>query len=470
MLAALALSACASGGSAVPAIDRAALNLAAGQDVVAPSAVLGGISARDLGAAPRNASLELALTLRYRNADGLARLIADQTNRHSSQYRRWLTNAQFNAEFAPSGRDYRTVIASLRAAGFALERQYPNRTVVDVRSNVATAERYFRTTLHAFRQSGYGTRIGNVTPAYAPSELRDVVLNVDGLNTLQVLHADYALATPGHSGRAVSSNRSRIYGPISTQTGLSGYGPSAFTTAYDFPSVHPAAGVSYTGSGRASAIVSDGYPAETDLASFLRYFGVTRTGAATQHILVNGGTTTADVESTLDAEALLGAAPGTSLYIYIVPVISPVNITDAYNRVVSDNKVDSVNSSFGGCEEEVEGSAKSWNALAEQGAAKGVTFHASTGDMGAVCAQAPASSPYVVAIGGTALTVGSSGTWSYEIGWSGSGGGVSRGFALPSWQNGVLGTINAGRNVPDVAFDADPFTGMAFLSVPPQRR
>jgi len=53
-----------------------------------------------------------------------------------------------------------------------------------------------------------------------------------------------------------------------------------------------------------------------------------------------------------------------------------------------------------------------------------VTFVAASGDSGHGPIY-PAASPYVVATGGTALTLNSNGTWQSETAWSGSGGGTS---------------------------------------------
>jgi kumamolisin len=81
----------------------------------------------------------------------------------------------------------------------------------------------------------------------------------------------------------------------------------------------------------------------------------------------------------------------------------------------------------------------------------------------------PAALPNVTGVGGTALDTTSNGTWTGETTWSepllsqGSGGGVSQGFARPSWQTGTGtgGQLDQGngRQVPDVAADADPSTG-----------
>ena len=76
-----------------------------------------------------------------------------------------------------------------------------------------------------------------------------------------------------------------------------------------------------------------------------------------------------------------------------------------------------------------------------------------------------ASSPNVLAVGGTTLACDSNGNPISETGWGyhstqfpgdyvGSGGGVSVLEKEPSWQTAVAGVLT-GRGVPDVAFEAD---------------
>lgn len=89
-------------------------------------------------------------------------------------------------------------------------------------------------------------------------------------------------------------------------------------------------------------------------------------------------------------------------------------------------------------------------------------------------ADYPASSPDVVGVGGTKLTL-SGGTWQRETVWNdplGAGGSAcSTHFNAPSWQPHVSdwATVGCGqrRAVADVAADADPYTGVAvYDSVP----
>ena len=69
----------------------------------------------------------------------------------------------------------------------------------------------------------------------------------------------------------------------------------------------------------------------------------------------------------------------------------------------------------------------------------------------------PAYNPYVLAVGGTSLTVASTGTVSGETAWGYSGGGVSLYESKPSYQT----TTATKRGTPDVSYDADPATGFA---------
>ncbi len=108
----------------------------------------------------------------------------------------------------------------------------------------------------------------------------------------------------------------------------------------------------------------------------------------------------------------------------------------------------------------------------------GVTITVACGDNGSTDGVSdssnhvdfPASSPHVLACGGTKL-LGSGTTIASEVVWNelaanegATGGGVSTIFSLPVWQKGigvppVPGNVGGGRGLPDVSGDADPATG-----------
>lgn len=98
----------------------------------------------------------------------------------------------------------------------------------------------------------------------------------------------------------------------------------------------------------------------------------------------------------------------------------------------------------------------------------GVTFTASSGDSGTGVLW-PAASPFVIAVGGTTLPLDSSGNLiGPETAWSGSGGGISAYEAEPSYQASYpIPATGGNRGVPDVAYDADPATGIAVYDSTP---
>ncbi len=394
-----------------------------------------------------------------------------QSDPTSPLFGHFLSNEQFNTNFAPSAADYVRVANLLQQNGFRVTQTYTNATVIDAVGTVGAANRLFSTDIHRVNQAGYGQRYANALPAHEPAALRGLIVDVGGLSTLTLVHTHLATMQP-HPGIVAPDNAGPpLKGPVSSKTGASGFGPLAFSQGYLFPEQFKTkSGKYYDGTGRKSGVVIDADYLDSDLAAFLKYFNVTRTGPTTVRIPIDGGPPKGNgspdsLETALDVETIVSNAPGTALYVYEFPNFnSDQYITDAYNKVVSDNFVDTANSSFGGCETQQTGAAKAWDKIALQGASKGITFHASTGDSGSAggCASAPASGSHFAAIGGTSLAVSNTGTWSSEVGWSGSGGGVSKIFTLPAWQKSVKNIIATGRNLPDVSFDANPNTGAAF--------
>jgi hypothetical protein len=96
----------------------------------------------------------------------------------------------------------------------------------------------------------------------------------------------------------------------------------------------------------------------------------------------------------------------------------------------------------------------------------GVTFLAASGDSGSWAgAEWPAASPNVVGVGGTSLTLDASGNYQSEAAWSGGGGGLSGVEAEPTFQQSYQAT--GARSSPDVAFDADPGSGVRVFTTAP---
>jgi subtilase family serine protease len=118
-----------------------------------------------------------------------------------------------------------------------------------------------------------------------------------------------------------------------------------------------------------------------------------------------------------------------------------------------------------------------WNDLFQQGTTQDhITYFASSGDTGATdytddkedlahirTIGFAADSPWVTGVGGTTLQSNNDSTFQ-ETAWSGSEGGFSRFYQMPSYQKllpaAVLQEFNNRRGVPDVSADGDPYTGL----------
>lgn len=92
----------------------------------------------------------------------------------------------------------------------------------------------------------------------------------------------------------------------------------------------------------------------------------------------------------------------------------------------------------------------------------GVTLFAASGDNGYGVSW-PASSTYVIAVGGTSLSVDSAGNYLSETAWSGSGGGLSvyEPQTGPQTNFPIPNNPYRRRGVPDVAYNADPNKGFS---------
>jgi kumamolisin len=261
--------------------------------------------------------------------------------------------------------------------------------------------------------------------------------------------------------------------------------PNAVAGLYGFPVTKGA------GKGECVAIIElGGGVSDADTAAAFKAMGIPAPKVTA--VLVSGGTNqpgkdpNADGEVALDVQVAGGAAPAATFAVYFAPNTDQ-GFVDAITYAVHDaaNKPSVMSISWGSPESGWTQQAIAAMTSAFQDAAQaGVSVFAASGDGLATDGQTdgkphvdfPASSPWVVGCGGTALET-SGGARSGETVWNsnggGTGGGVSDLFAVPAYQSGVkipaeVGAPRAshkhprasgGRGVPDVAADADPSTG-----------
>jgi kumamolisin len=255
----------------------------------------------------------------------------------------------------------------------------------------------------------------------------------------------------------------------------SSYTPPQVAQAYKFPA-------NASGAGQTIGILEfgGGYR-QTDLTAYFKSLGLP--APAITAVSVNGGknapskANSADTEVMLDIEVAASVAPGAKIVVYFAPNTSQ-GFVNAITTAVHDskNKPSVISISWGGPESSwTQQSMTAQDAACQSAAALGITITSAAGDNGSSDGAKgnnvdfPASSPHVLACGGTKLdangaTIVSEVVWNEQASNEGAtGGGVSNVFALPAWQAGAHvpppSGKTGGRGVPDVAGNADPATG-----------
>jgi subtilase family serine protease len=236
----------------------------------------------------------------------------------------------------------------------------------------------------------------------------------------------------------------------------SGYTPQQMQHAYGIDQI------ANQGAGQIIGIV-DGfdYPeVESDLAVFDDTFGLPACTIANGCLTVIYATGTQpngnrswSGETSLDVQWAHAIAPAAKIVLVEAPTGRLFPLLEAVPVAVA-NGAATVNMSWGSSNEdpiETQLDPLYFNNPA-------VTYFNASGDNGNNLFGYPAASPLVVGAGGTSLFLNSDGNIVGETAWSGSGGGESLYFAEPSYQ---LGFQSSGqRGVPDVAYDANPATGV----------
>ena len=217
----------------------------------------------------------------------------------------------------------------------------------------------------------------------------------------------------------------------------------------------------YDGSGQTIAVVLayDNPTAAQDLHTFDRQFGLPD---PTLLKATEGSRVAYDpgwaLESSLDLEWAHAIAPRATLLLVEAASTSFSDLMSAVDYARHYPGVSVVSMSWGAGE--FAGENQFDGLFTTPAGHTGVTFVAASGDTGGQTIY-PSTSPNVVAVGGTSLTV-SGGTYVRETGWSGSGGGFSSFESEPSYQAGTQ--ASGRRTTPDVAYNADPNTGVLVVS------
>jgi len=412
-------------------------------------------AAKLLGPTNPNSILRFSLVLRLPGQRRLSHFLAALYDPRSPSYHHFIDAKTFGQRFGARTAQLASVSRRLRDAGIQVTGEYPQRTALDARASTRAIERLFGVRMMDYlAPDGRRFHAPLGTPEL-PASLRAVLSAVAGLDERNI--------------------------PAPRDVPRGGLAPADASTVYD---LEPLYHQGIDGQGEKVAILSLATFNQSDLDGFAQQFGLppisvqqispSQLGPATD----TGKEPQGEVE--LDIEMVHGIAPAAQILDYNAP-----NTIDAFpdilDKIVADGQANIVSVSWGLCEPgwptaEVQRMQQAVDAALS----RGISIFVAAGDAGAYdCQRAqnsdhhlavdyPASSPGVVAVGGTSLSVTQTGGYAGEAPWegaleeSGGGGGRSVMFARPSWQQGT-GVANrfsnGSRQVPDVAADADPYSG-----------
>lgn len=413
-----------------------------------------------LGRLPAASQLNLVIGLPLRNQDQLTNLFQQLYDPTSTNFHRFLTPAQFTAQFGPTEADYASVTNFAATNGLQVVQTYSNREMVDVSGAVSDIEKTFHVTMQTYQHPSENRQF------FAPD--REATLDAS-LPLLDVSGMDnFVLPHP----MAHKKN------PVAASGPSSGSAPNGSFFGWDFRNAY-APGVSLNGSGQYVGLVEfQGYY-PSDITAYENAASPPLPHVALVNVYSDGlsgipGAGGDLSECSLDVEMPIAMAPGLSG----VYVFEGNNSDHILANMVAYSGIKQFSSSWG----------MSDDATAEQYLVQmciqGQTFFQASGDGDAYVVAPiywPADDPNVTSVGGTELVMNGTGaSYSSESVWNtgfdsngpwccngqgnstaywGSGGGSSSIYSIPVWQQNInmaaVGGSTTKRNLPDVALTAD---------------
>jgi uncharacterized protein (TIGR03437 family) len=418
----------------------------------------------------RLSHVTLALKRTPDQTDALQRLLAEQQDPSSPNYRKWLTPEEFGERFGASADDLNRIADWLRSEGFTIQSTARGRGWIVFAGTAGQIARSFRSPLHRYASSGKIHFAPSAAPVI-PAESQDRIGAIRGL--------DDFYPEPSKRARPLTN----------LNDGTHALSPGDIAAIYSFDDRFfgfPAAGWNIAVVGNSAVDLADIQHFRT---TFLLPDNVPQT------VLVGDDPGT-DANGLFEADSDLewaGAVARNAGLIYVYAA----NVFDAAQHAIDQNLAQVLSMSYGLCEADVTAAgAQAARDLAQQANAQGITWVAASGDAGAAACDTgsypasnglavwfPASMPEVTAIGGTEFQEGLGAFWQNnrgdlssaaqyipETAWNdssaanglmASGGGRSRLFSKPAWQTGPGVPDDGARDVPDLAFSAsllhDPY-------------
>jgi len=449
-----------------------------------------------MGASTTSQQVNFGILLGLRDQAGAVATLQAISDPASARYGQWLSNADFDARYAPTSASVAAVQSWLRSEGFQVTTTLPSGMYVEASGSVSTVQSIFGTSLHNYSYLGKEVR-ANATqlslPANTPAAVTSVISGVVGIDQGSTLkHTADTEPGPPPGARYGVQPCSTYYAEKSATDQPPAYGKSqpyapCGYVPQQLQSAYGESGLLRSGvnGGGITVAITDAYAAPTIAQDAQRYNQVHHQpiffpGQFTQITPGPNGFDQADLcgaqgwygEETLDVEAVHAMAPGARI-VYVGASDCLSGLDDAWASTIDNHVADVITNSWTDGIDDIKLLGTSYVAFYQQfsleAALTGITVNFSSGDSGdhtaggtdlaAKTVEFPADLPYVTGVGGSSVLVGSHGQWLGEYGWqnaystltnaawtpappgpysSGGGGGTSRLFTQPFYQAGKV--------------------------------
>ena len=416
----------------------------AGREIPKPAPTLAQAinTATDLGPAGPSTIVHLSFGLKVRNPDLLGSLLASGQT---------ISPAAYAADFAPDPALVGRAVTTLNAAGLSAGWRAPS-SLIAADGPAPVAASLLNVEINSYRLPDGTLFYAARDQPRLPAVLTSVISNVSGLDDYRRAHG-YAVR-PG------------------------GLIPTDVLSFYNIQALRDAG---LDGAGQTIMLPEiDDLPNMSDLDKFASKFGLPPFASVlTVKRDPSWGTPEKPQgETALDLEIIHSVAPMAKLVVYLsAPDFG--HGERAFDQMVTDHLGSVISESLGSCEPDTPSGARNvYASIQDRAVVLGISHFVASGDNGAytcgldqeAAGSFPSTLPTVTAVGGTSVFESASGVYYKEYAWgspldqSGSGGGASQFYAIPSYQKNEAKSAGKGqRQVPDVSADADPSTGFHII-------
>lgn len=482
-------------------------------------------TAKNLGTEDPSKRIEVSIWLNPHNRGDMDALAQDLYNPRSPNSRHWLKRSEIAARFAPTAAEARIVEDFFEMNNLQVVKVAPDNFYVRASGTVADVEKAFHVQLNNY-QVGNQTLRANAGDPYIEGPVAVLVQAVSGLDNGAFQHSAQTILAPASGTRSDGTDLTRAMSagdssafqtvcfpgtktenyttqgsyPKATYIGNAysygqsgcGYSPANLYAAYNLNGLYAEG---HDGAGQTIVIIDwCGSPTLLDDANaFADKFGLPKLTASNFNVITYPGSTSCSGMwpiINLDVEWTHAIAPGANLDLLLPASPSYQDTDEAIYDAINYGWGNVVSGSFYTAEFFVgEAEADKENLISEIAAIEGIATNFASGDSGQVAGHiapivnVPADLPYATGVGGVSLALNADNSIAFQTGWEsyesfltftgqikdpplgeqfqgGSGGGASTFFTKPGFQKSVPGKY---RQVPDIAWLADPWTGAVIV-------